>query len=85
MKCAVIGPGIQEPLSIRDFRRQGRGEAAGHGNWRSVLSLVPRIWEDPSFRDLLAGGRERRGGPSWPPGVRPYNIYIHLGALTLIC
>ena len=30
-----------------------------------MLSLVPRIWEDPSVRDLLAGGREMRGGPSW--------------------
>ena len=33
-----------------------------------MLSLVPGIWEDPSIRELLAGGRERRGDPSWPPG-----------------
>ena len=30
--------------------------------------MVPGIWEDPSVRDRLAGGRERRGGPSWPQG-----------------
>ena len=27
-----------------------------------------------SVRDFLAGGRERRGGPSWPPGPT-----LHLG------
>ena len=50
-------------------RSQGRGVAGltgpstwlgwGGFSWRSVLSLVPGIWEDPSVRDLLAVGREK--------------------------
>ena len=39
--------------------------------------IGPGIWEDPSVRDLLAGGRERRAGPSWPAGSDlTVNIYV---------
>ena len=53
----------------------------GGFSWRSVLSLVPGIWESPSIRDLPPGGGEReRGGPSWPPGCDltvPSLIMLH--------
>ena len=52
--------------------RLGRGGFS----WPSVLSLVPGIREDPSVRDLLAGGRERRGGPSWPPGSDLTGVFM---------
>ena len=45
-----------------------------------MLSLVPGIREPPSVTDLLAGGRERRGSPSWPPGSDLTHSTFFLGA-----
>ena len=30
--------------------------------------IGPRDLRGSSIRDFFTGGRERRGGPSWPPG-----------------
>ena len=49
-----------------------------------MLSLVPGIWEDPSFRDLLEGGRERKGGPSWPWGSG-LTVTIQFSSVTQSC
>ena len=49
-----------------------------------MLSLVPGIWEDPSFRDLLAGGKERKGGPSWPRGSG-LTVTIQFSSVTQSC
>ena len=44
----------------------------GGFSWRTVLSLVPGIWEAPSLGTSPAGGGGK-GRPIMAPGVRPYN------------
>ena len=62
-------PRIQEVPSVRDFPRWwGRG--GGGSSWQPAKCAVIGPWDlrRSSIRDFLARGRERRGGPSWPPG-----------------
>ena len=39
----------------------------GGFSWRSVLSLVPGIWEAPSVRDFAHRRGRGGGGSSWQP------------------
>ena len=43
----------------------------GGFSWRSVLPLVPGIWEAPSARDFTRW-RKRGGAAHHGPGVRPF-------------
>lgn len=57
-----IGHRAEVSRADRSFYVAGVGRI-----WRTVLSLVPGIWEAPSLGTSPASG-EGRGGPSWPPG-----------------
>ena len=56
-------PGIWEAPSVRDL-------GGGGLSWQPAKCAVIGPWDlgGSSVRDFLAGRRERRGGPSWPPG-----------------
>ena len=59
-------PGIWEDPSVRDLLAGGREE----GQLIMAAGKVSYHWSPGSGRPLpLAGGRERRGGPSWPRGL----------------
>ena len=76
-------PRIQEVPSVRDFPRWwGRG--GGGSSWQPAKCAVIGPWDlggssVRDFRDFLAVGRKRRGGPSWPPGS---NLTMSLCPLT---
>ena len=48
----------------------------GGFSWRSVLSLVPGIWEAPSISDFPHQWEGEEGWPIMAPGVQPYD-YIY--------
>ena len=55
--------------------RLGRGGFS----WRSVLSLVPKIWEAPSIRDFPCQQEGEEGRPIVAPGVWPYTLTLLIG------
>ena len=54
----------------------------GGFSWRSVLSLVPGVWEAPSVRGVPRHWEGEEGRPIMAPGVRPY--IRHAGAMCTL-